>query len=109
MFNPHTFFSKINQKQIKKINFFSYKIWRAVYLITLKPVTKVVQRRIRTRSSTIPEILLNTEVFIYSGKRWHKKNINKWMIGFKFGEFTWNRRYALYKAKQLRKKNKKKK
>jgi len=30
------------------------------------------------------------------------------MVGFKFGEFTWNRKLALYKAKQLRKKAKKK-
>ena len=30
------------------------------------------------------------------------------MIGFKFGQFTWNRKLALYKAKQLRKKKKKK-
>jgi len=30
------------------------------------------------------------------------------MIGFKFGEFTWNRKIALYKAKQLKKKKKKK-
>jgi len=28
------------------------------------------------------------------------------MIGFKFGEFTWNRKIALYKAKQLKKKKK---
>jgi ribosomal protein S19 len=28
------------------------------------------------------------------------------MIGFKFGEFTWNRKLALYKAKQLKKKKK---
>ena len=31
------------------------------------------------------------------------------MIGFKFGQFTWNRKLALYKAKQLRKKKKKNK
>jgi len=29
------------------------------------------------------------------------------MIGFRAGEFSWNRRLAIYKAKQLRKKNKK--
>ena len=29
------------------------------------------------------------------------------MIGFKFGEFTWNRKIALYKAKQKKKKKKK--
>jgi len=31
------------------------------------------------------------------------------MVGYKLGEFTWNRRLALYKAKQLRKKSKKSK
>jgi len=30
------------------------------------------------------------------------------MVGYKAGEFTWNRKPALYKAKQLRKKSKKK-
>ena len=55
----------------------------------------------------IPLILINTSVKIYSGKSWHRRNINKWMIGFKFGEFTWNRKLALYKAKQLKKKKKK--
>ena len=40
---------------------------------------------------------------IYSGKRWHIKIINKWMVGFKFGAFSWNRKIALYKAKQLKK------
>lgn len=29
------------------------------------------------------------------------------MVGHRLGEFTWNRRLALYKAKQLRKKKKK--
>jgi ribosomal protein S19 len=31
------------------------------------------------------------------------------MVGYKAGEFTWNRKYALYKAKQLRKKKTKNK
>jgi len=30
------------------------------------------------------------------------------MVGFKFGEFTWNRKIALYKAKQKKKKKKRK-
>ena len=29
------------------------------------------------------------------------------MVGYRFGEFTWTRKIALYKAKQLRKKKKK--
>ena len=31
------------------------------------------------------------------------------MVGYKFGEFSWTRKLALYKAKQLKKKKKKKK
>jgi len=40
---------------------------------------------------------------IYSGQKWQLKKINRWVVGFKFGEFTWNRRVALFKAKQLKK------
>jgi hypothetical protein len=28
------------------------------------------------------------------------------MLGFRFGEFTWNKKAAIYKAKQLKKKKK---
>lgn len=62
---------------------------------------------IYTRSSVVPKIFTNLLVNVYSGKKWHEKRINKWMVGFKFGEFTWNRKLALYKAKQLKKKKKK--
>jgi ribosomal protein S19 len=60
------------------------------------------------RSSVIPNAFVNLPVWIYSGKRWHIRLVNKWMVGFKFGEFTWNRKLALYKAKQLKKLKKKK-
>lgn len=59
------------------------------------------------RSSVVPKILVGTKVKIYSGKKWTLKKISKWMMGFKFGEFTWNRKIAVYKAKQMRKKKKK--
>jgi len=51
-------------------------------------------------------MFINSEILIYSGKRWHTRKVNSWMVGFKAGEFTWNRRLALYKAKALRKKKK---
>jgi len=59
------------------------------------------------RSSTIPKIFSRYEISIYTGRHWIKRNVNRWMIGFKFGEFTWNKKIAIYKAKQLRKKKKK--
>lgn len=60
-----------------------------------------------TRSSVIPRSFKNLLVKVYSGKKWHARVINKWNVGFKFGELTWNRKLALYKAKQLKKKKKK--
>jgi len=94
-------------KKKKKLNYFSPSVWRTLYLIEVNPINKMKEKKIYSRSSQIPIVYLRSEVIIYSGKRWVRKRINKWMIGHKFGEFTWNRKCALYKAKQLKKKKKK--
>jgi len=64
------------------------------------------KKSIYLRSSIIPNIFVGYSVEIYSGKIWHNRLITKWSVGFKFGELTWNRKLALYKAKQLKKKKK---
>lgn len=92
-----------------KIKHFGPNLWRSIYLISTNQVYHTREKRIYDRSSTIPLTFINHEILVYSGKRWHTRQINRWMIGFKAGEFTWNRRYALFKAKQLRKKSKIKK
>jgi len=81
-------------------------IWRKIFLFKKSFVFKTSEKLIYSRSSVVPSIFSNCDVSIYSGKRWHRRFINKWMVGFKFGEFTWNRKIALYKAKQLKKKKK---
>ena len=53
-------------------------------------------------------MLTTTRLRIYNGKSYVSKYFSKYAVGFKLGEFTWNRKIALYKAKQLRKKKKKK-
>jgi ribosomal protein S19 len=93
----------------KQLNHFSPNIWRSVYLISTNQVYHTREKKIYGRNSTIPNVFVNHEILVYSGKKWHTRRVNKWMVGFKAGEFTWNRRYALFKAKQLRKKNKNKK
>lgn len=90
-----------------KLLFCSPFFWKKIFLYKKHSIFKVVEKKIYSRSSIIPKILDKTEVKIYSGKSWFTRNINKWMTGFKFGEFTWNRKIALYKAKQLKKKKKK--
>lgn len=80
-----------------------------MYLSSITEIHKGTDKRLRARSSTIPTTFVNSNIIIYTGAKWRKKRVTTWLVGFKVGEFTWNRRLALYKAKQLRKKSKKKK
>ena len=52
----------------------------------------------------MPRAYNGFEVVIHRGNKFRVKQINNWVIGFRFGEFTWNRKVALYKAKQKKKK-----
>ena len=98
-----------NLTKKSKLNYFSPSMWRLMYLASTSDVHLVGDKKIKNRSSTVPIALIRRDTMIYTGKKWTFRWINRWMVGFKFGEFTWNRKYALYKAKQMRKKNKKKK
>lgn len=100
----HLYNSKLVIKKKTKINFFSPDVWRRLQLIGSNPVHHTSEKKIRSRGSVIPLEFDKHEIVIHSGKKWHTRYVNEYMIGFKFGEFTWNRRYALFKAKQLRKK-----
>lgn len=102
----HLFFKKIKFKNKHKLNYFSPKIWRIIYLINTNSVHHTSEKRIRTRSSVIPITFNLYETIIYSGKKWFTKKINLYLIGFKFGEFTWNRKFTIFKAKQNKKKKK---
>lgn len=87
-----------------KLNYFSPKIWRIMYLIKTNSVHHTSEKRLRTRSSVIPITFLNHEIIIYTGNKWTTRHVNPWNVGFKFGEFTWNRKYALFKSKTKKKK-----
>lgn len=98
----------IKKKYKKKLNYCAPYAWKRAFLINHNYIFKLAKKTIYCRSSIVTKTFKNSYVYIYAGKRWYHRLINKWMVGFKFGEFTWNRKYALYKAKQLRKKKKKK-
>lgn len=91
----------------RKLLYFSAAIWKKAFIYHAKPYFKAGDKFIYNRSSVIPNVFRGTKVYIYTGKKWTSRNVTRWRIGFKFGEFTWNRRIALYKAKQMRKKLKK--
>lgn len=72
------------------------------------PLHRKKEKFIYDRGTTISPIYENILVNIHSGFKFKKKLVNRWMMGYKFGEFVWNRKLALYKAKQLKKKKNKK-
>ena len=89
-----------------KINTNAPAMWRKIFLIHTNPLYLKRTKLIYDRCSTLPNLFLGSYVKIYSGNKFHKRYINKWMIGYKYGEFSWTRKLALYKAKQLKKKKK---
>ena len=96
--------------RFKKSNttpYFARNTWRELFLIYDNPIHKSKERVVFDRSSTLPYVYNGLQVKIYRGNKFHNRTLNRWMVGYKFGEFTWTRKVALYKAKQLRKKKKK--
>jgi ribosomal protein S19 len=91
----------------KKITYCSPIFWKKMYLYSKLPILKPYEMSVYSRSSIIPEGLLYCEAKIHNGRKWHMHIVSRWIIGFKFGELTWNRRLAVYKSKQLKKKKKK--
>lgn len=82
--------------------------WRQIFLHLSSEVIEEQDKFVHERSSTITPLLSQSRLKIHMGRGYIARNLSPYMIGFKFGEFTWNRKIALYKAKQLRKKKKKK-
>lgn len=98
---------KDQNKKTYKLNHFAQSTWRKIFLIKENELHMARSKVIFDRSSTVPSLFRGELVKIYNGRKFKTRLVNRWMVGFKFGEFTWNRKLALYKAKQLRKKKKK--
>lgn len=71
-----------------------YKYKLNNWLVTNSKPPKWPQKRyFWDRESTITSnIKDSTKVLIRTGKGWKRFKVNDWNMGFKFGEFTWNRK-----------------
>lgn len=58
---------------------------------------KKINPKIWSRSSVIPGLLVNTIVSVYDGHEFRRLTITKEKIGFKFGEFSYTRKFSLKK------------
>lgn len=98
----------VRENKTFKLSFMGASTWRKIFLIKYNDLHHKKEKLVFDRSSTIPFMFANSRIKIYAGSKFRPRSVSRWMVGFKFGEFTWNRKVALYKAKQLRKKKKKK-
>jgi len=51
--------------------------------------------KIWCRSSVIPSSLIGETVFVHNGKEFKRILISREKVGFKFGEFSFSRKYTL--------------
>ena len=68
----------------------------------------IKSKKIWSRSSVIPSFLIGETVLIHNGKEFKRVVINREKVGFKFGEFSFTRKYT-NKEKTIKKPIKKKK
>ena len=100
----------INPKNPLKTYKFSHvgpTTWRQIFLHVTSDILEDHDKFVHERSSTITPILSESRMKIHMGRGYIFRKLSKYSVGYKFGEFTWNRQLALYKAKQMRRKKKK--
>jgi small subunit ribosomal protein S19 len=51
-------------------------------------------KKIWSRSSTIPNFLVGENVLIHNGREFKRVNITRDKVGFKFGEFSFTRKFV---------------
>lgn len=73
-------------------------------LLNLKKKNKKIL--IWSRYFTIPEFLVGTTCYVYTGKLFRRVLITKDKVGYKFGEFSFTRKF--YKTTKIRKIQKRK-
>ena len=98
----------VESKKTFKMGYVAPSTWRKIFLVYGNNVFTDRDKVIYDRNSAIPPFFVDSKIKIYAGSRFHTHTINRWMVGYKFGELSWTRKLALYKAKQLRKKKKNK-
>lgn len=84
----------------------SASLIRSIFLIKLNPIHHFSEKKIYSRNSTVPNLYINKEIVVHRGNKLKSKYLSLWGVGFKFGEFTWNRKLAMYKRKQKKSKKK---
>ena len=82
-------------------------LWKGPFIdasLLKKDVSKI--QKTWSRSSTIPSSLIGKTVLVHTGKEFKRILIDREKVGFKFGEFSFTRKYTK-KLKEINKNKKK--
>jgi len=77
-------------------------LWKGPFIDPnlLKNKNKRPNLKLWSRSSVIPASLVGETVLVHSGKEFKKVAVTREKVGFKFGEFSFTRRYTLKQKTQ---------
>ena len=79
----------------------SRSYWKGYFL--KKKLLKKVPQRIWSRNSSVPFSFIGHKVLVHNGKEFKLIYITRQKVGYKFGEFSFSRKYTK-KIKTLKKK-----
>ena len=84
--------------------FFDLNLFKKISTIQSKTPQNWWNKKLRTRNSVIPKMLVGRAVYVYNGHFFKKLNISTEQVGFKFGDFCFTRTIGKKKPKKLKKK-----
>lgn len=89
-----------------KNKYFSFDLWKNIILLKQNFHKKVFKNSKWYKASTIPRCFSNTSVMIHKGNSFKKMNISRYIIGYKFGEFSFTRKPFFFPKKDTKKSKK---
>ena len=84
-----------------KLKYFNKAIYKKIFNIVTK---KKIKLFIFSKVSAIPHIFIKKRFAIYKGNLFRKITINKFIVGYKFGEFTFTKKPCIFVPKKKKKK-----
>lgn len=75
-------------------------LWKGPFIDHNLFKNKKSNLKLWSRSSVIPALLVGETVLVHSGKEFKRVAITREKVGFKFGEFSFTRRYTLKQKTQ---------
>jgi len=94
-------------RSVWKNKFFTKSVWSTILDIHYKKSLKKLKKLIYSRNSSIPYCFINTRVYVHKGNSSKKLTINRNVVGYKFGEFSFTKKPFYYPKKDPKKKTKK--